>query len=314
MKVSIAVTKYVAWRRELGFRCTSDARFFSSFSFHFGERSVKDLRASQIAKFINSPKSSLSTRHTNHGRLTRFFQYLYRRGDLTSLPVPPKPPRYENTFVPYIYSRNEIRRLISDCVLNGSMRRPLAEPETLRAFLLFLYGTGVSLGEAITLTRRDVDFVRQTLALARHEDSQKRVIPMGKDVRNLLSQYLDSPTRGRVSSPYVFVARSGNPLKEHNLMYDFQHIRQAAGIFRPGGPWRQPRMHDLRYTFAVHRITSWYKQRVNVEKMLPALAVYMGHSGMRPIQRYLSLTPEHFRKQVVLINPQNSRCRKRSRN
>ena len=132
---------------------------------------------------------------------------------------------------------------------------------------------------------------------------------MGNDVRKLLSRYLASPTRAKVSSPYVFVARSGSQLKEHNLRYDFEQLRRAAGIFRPGGPWRQPRMHDLRYTFAVHRITSWYKQGVNVEKMLPALAVFMGHSGMRPIQRYLSLTPEHFRKQVVLMKHERPRSR-----
>ncbi len=311
MKISTAVTKYVAWRRELGFRFNSDARFFSSFSFHFGQCSVRDVRASQIAKFINSPNSALSTRHTNHGRLTRFFQYLFRRGDLSSLPIPPKPPRYENTFVPYIYSRAEIRRIVSVRVINSSVRRPLAAPVTLRALLLFLYGTGVSLGEAITLTREHVDFKKRTLGVARHEDSEKRIIPMGKDVRRLLCQYLVSPTRRNVVSPYVFVARSGASLKEHNLMYDFQQIRRSAGVFRPGGPWRQPRMHDFRYTFAVHRITSWYKQGVDVQKMLPALAVYMGHSGMRPIQRYLSLTPEHFRKQVSLIKPQYSRSRKR---
>jgi len=224
--------------------------------------------------------------------------------------MPPKPPRYENTFVPYIYSRNEIRRLVSDQVLTSSVRRPLAAPETLRALLLFLYGTGVPLGEAITLTRRSLDFAKQTLAVGRYEDTQKRVIPMGNDVRRLLSQYLASPIRVKVSSPYVFVARSGAPLKGHNLMYDFQNLRRAAGIFRPGGPWRQPRMHDLRYTFAVHRITSWYKQGVDVQRMLPALAVYMGHGGMRPIHRYLSLTPEHFRKQVVLIKPRHSRAGK----
>ena len=304
MKVSRAVTQYIAWRRELGFRFNTDARFFSSFSFHFGSLSVNDIRASQNAKFINSPNSALSTRHTNHSRLAGFCRYLYRRGDITSLPMPPKPPRYENTFVPYIYSRAEIRRLVSDRVVNGSIRRPLAAPETLRTLLLFLYGTGVSLGEAITLKQRSLDLAGQTLAVGRHEDAPKRVIPMGKDVRKLLSRYLASPTRGKVSSPYVFVARSGAPLKEHNLRYDFQNLRRAAGIFRTGGPWRQPRMHDLRYTFAVHRITSWYEQEVDVEKMLPALAVYMGHSGMRPIQRYLSLTPEHFRKQVALVKPQ----------
>ena len=33
--------------------------------------------------------------------------------------------------------------------------------------------------------------------------------------------------------------------------------------------------------------------------MIPALGAYMGHVGLRAVGRYLSLTPDHFRKLVV---------------
>ena len=39
----------------------------------------------------------------------------------------------------------------------------------------------------------------------------------------------------------------------------------------------QPRLHDLRHTFAVHRLTSWYRQGADVQKLLPQLSVYLGH-------------------------------------
>ncbi|MBK8576454.1 MAG: hypothetical protein IPN90_12530 [Elusimicrobia bacterium] len=47
-------------------------------------------------------------------------------------------------------------------------------------------------------------------------------------------------------------------------------------------------MHDLRHSFAVHRLVAWYKQGADVQKWLPVLSTYLGHvSG-----RHLGL-PDH---------------------
>jgi site-specific recombinase XerD len=51
-------------------------------------------------------------------------------------------------------------------------------------------------------------------------------------------------------------------------------------------------MHDLRHTFAVHRLTSWYRQGADVQKLLPQLSVYLGHVHIRATQVYLTMTPE----------------------
>ena len=36
--------------------------------------------------------------------------------------------------------------------------------------------------------------------------------------------------------------------------------------------------------------------------LLPTLAAYMGHVGMNGVERYLSLTPAHYRRQVTELN------------
>jgi integrase/recombinase XerD len=51
-------------------------------------------------------------------------------------------------------------------------------------------------------------------------------------------------------------------------------------------------LHDLRHSFAVHRLTSWYRQGADVQKLLPQLSVYLGHVCIRHTQVYLSMTPE----------------------
>ena len=54
----------------------------------------------------------------------------------------------------------------------------------------------------------------------------------------------------------------------------------------------QPPLHDLRHTFAVHRLTEWYRRGADVQRLLHHLSVYLGHAHLATTQVYLSLTPE----------------------
>jgi integrase/recombinase XerD len=38
-----------------------------------------------------------------------------------------------------------------------------------------------------------------------------------------------------------------------------------------------PRPYDLRHAFAVHRLSRWYRQGVDLHSRLPWLSTYMGH-------------------------------------
>src|ERR1700750_2738255 len=72
----------------------------------------------------------------------------------------------------------------------------------------------------------------------------------------------------------------------------FQTNSVHAGLHREGGPRYQPRLHDLRHTSAVHRLTAWYRESRDVQKLLPQLSVYLGHRHRSATQAYLSMTPE----------------------
>jgi integrase/recombinase XerD len=78
----------------------------------------------------------------------------------------------------------------------------------------------------------------------------------------------------------------------------FSRIRKAAGISRKDGVTRQPGYRDLRHTFAVNRIVQWHKDKQNLDLMLSWLAAYMGMRNLALTDRYLSLSPAHFKQQV----------------
>ena len=41
----------------------------------------------------------------------------------------------------------------------------------------------------------------------------------------------------------------------------------------------------------------------DLNRLLPALAVYMGHANLCTTQKYLAMTPERFRKQLNKLSP-----------
>jgi integrase/recombinase XerD len=90
---------------------------------------------------------------------------------------------------------------------------------------------------------------------------------------------------------------------------NWQRLRRIARVTRNDGDAYQPLMHDLRYTFAVHRITSWIQNGANLNRMLPALAAYMGQVGLGSAERYLYMTPERFRKELDKLSPMRGKGR-----
>jgi site-specific recombinase XerD len=63
-------------------------------------------------------------------------------------------------------------------------------------------------------------------------------------------------------------------------------------VHRNDGARYQPRLHDLRHSFAVHRLVSWYRQGADVQRLLPQLSTYLGHVHVASTQHYLTMTPE----------------------
>src|SRR5205085_10307808 len=97
------------------------------------------------------------------------------------------------------------------------------------------------------------------------------------------------PTR---SESRFFVNQLGTAIHRCTLDNAFKRLREYAGVRRTDGGRYQPRLHDLRHTFAVHRLTAWYRQGADVQRLVHHLSVYLGHAHLAATQVYLTMTPE----------------------
>jgi integrase/recombinase XerD len=84
---------------------------------------------------------------------------------------------------------------------------------------------------------------------------------------------------------------------------NFARLCTIAKVQRSEGYSASPRIQDFRTTFAVHRITAWINAGADLNRLLPALAAYMGRRSLLSGESYLRLTPERFRKQLNSLSP-----------
>jgi integrase len=192
---------------------------------------------------------------------------------------------------PYIYTEQEIARLL---------RAMLALPpaQRLRRWTYYcLFGllsvTGLRISEALKLKRDDVDLEAGILTIRETKFGKSRFVPIHPSTITVLTDYAArrDARQSRSTSPYFFTGERGGPLHHQNVYVVFCQLSRQLGL-RTSAGGSAPRIHDLRHSYAVTTLLRWYRAGEDVERLLPILSTYLGHSHTRDTYWYLSACPE----------------------
>lgn len=298
MTLREAIDQYIDWQRGRGAIFSSPAHLLRRFSRNVGDATDSDaVRSEQVAAFIEGEGPPTNYCYHKHRTLAGFYRYAIARGLATCSPVPAQaPPRFPPK-PPYIYSPDEVRRLL-ESTSTYRQRVNQLEPYTLRTLVLLLYGTGLRRGEAQRLRLADVDLPQALLTVRETKFFKSRLVPLAPPLRRALGEYdVRRMASGapRSEDAAFLVNRDGTPLARSTVHEAFAQLRQEARIGSENLSC-QPRLHDLRHTFAVERLTAWYRQGKDVQRLLPLLSTYLGHASVAATQVYLHMTPELLRE------------------
>lgn len=298
MKVAQCVEAYLDQKRAHGYALTSAGKFLRRFARTFGDHSISGIEGHHLDDFLSGLQISSNAWYLYSGHLRRLFEFWFLRGRVTHIPQPglKGPPR--KIFYPHVYSRAEIRKLLDAAVACQRSATCTLTASALKTLVLFLYGTGVKLHDALRMLDSDVDLRHSTIRLRGSSDSQSRLIPIGRDVRKVLRRHLRENRRlGFGTERALFMTTKGVTLRNSVFIKIFQRLRSIAQLGPVAAPY-QPRIYDLRHTFAIHSIAQWKRHGIQADRMLPLLASYMGNIDLLGMERYLQLTPENFRRQL----------------
>jgi integrase/recombinase XerD len=276
----------------MGMRFHTEDRTLRSFCRAMGDIAVAEVAADRVQVYIAGAGPVTHFWHRKHEVLRGFYRFAMARGYTASSPLPrivPKPPH----FVPHIYSHDELQRLL-DATAGCENPRCKLQPYTCRMLILLLYAAGLRISEALSLRLTHVDLTSGVLTIRESKFYKTRLVPMSPALTGALGEYVAQRAKDHPTSldTVLFLTRTGTPVARHTAENVFSRLRVRAGVLRHDGGRYQPRLHDLRHAFAVHRLVSWYRQGADVQRLLPQLATYLGHVHIAATQRYLTLTPE----------------------
>lgn len=294
MRLMSVIEPYVTFKQSMGMSFRSEAYILRAFGRIQGDIDIDQVSPLAVLAFINGKGPVTRTWFHKHTALQAFYRFAASRGYCKRSPLPSTKPQKPPLHVPYVYTQDEIRRLLQATDLLIDRKRTLPQ-STLLLLLLVLYGTGLRLGEALSLTCGDVDLQQDLLSVRESKFYKTRLVPIGGQLHEQLERYQSRrrrlPLPEGTDSAY-FSTIHGQPIGKRCLHLNFRRLCELTGIKRTDATHRQPCLHDMRHTFAVHRLTAWYRMGADVQRLLPYLSTYLGHIRVSSTQVYLTMTPD----------------------
>ena len=294
MRLEDMITSYITQQRSLGKRYLAEANILAAFRRSIGDMSARDIRPEMILRFVDLGRTSDETRNRRYRVLKGLLFFAVTRGLLSASPMPKRQrKRSYSSYIPYIYSEAELKRLFAAIPAATEVMKAI-DADTLRTFLLLLYGAGLRHGEAVRLKIEDVDLEQALIHIRQTKFFKTRIVPLNDSLATVLRAFVARANNryAAASESWLFCGRDSTPLCSATLRVAFRRLRAIANIRRSGGARNQPRMHDLRHSAAVHRVTAWYRSNADLNDLLPKLATYLGHASLSGTQRYLTMTHE----------------------
>lgn len=291
------IADYLHYRVALGYRLVRDRQILGAFGDRFELLPLRAISADRVLRFLCPEHICHDTVARRHRALRGFYRYVQARHGALLPTLPDLPNGHTSNFTPYVYSRAELKRLLR--ATPEACSNPLGQVDALmlRTLILLLYGAGLRLGEALALNISDLDLGQSFLRVRQSKFYKSRLVPFGDDLTRVLRQYSRHCDR-RCPDPDspVFRLRNGQRVHHKIIERTFRRLCLMAAVRREGGSRRQPRLHDLRHTAAVHRLIHWYRSGADLQRLLPRLATYLGHKDLSGTQHYLTLTPPLLRQ------------------
>ncbi len=286
-----ALADYLRIRRALGFKLERAERLLAQFVAYLHDHNAEVPTIEDALAWATSPAAATPRWWAHRLSTVRGFAvHLHALDPRVEVPPPGLLRSGPRRAIPYLYSQADITALVHAA---GTLPRPLGAA-TYQTLIGLLAVTGMRVGEAIRLDRDDLDADHDGLLRVRDSKFGKsRLLPLHPSTVTALRAYLQvrDELLPAPASSALLLSTAGTRLGYNNVWRTFHRLVHQAGITARSAS-RQPRIHDLRHSFAVRTMLDWYARGADVQALLPRLSTYLGHADPKHTYWYLSAAPE----------------------
>jgi integrase/recombinase XerD len=280
------VQSYLEMRRACGFALKSNGSLLCSFAIFSDAQGKTHVCADTAIEWAGLAR--LAPRRARRlGEVIRFAQYVRAEDSRHELPPPVFGKDNRIRPVPYIFSNDEIERLIHAAGQLG--HQPTLRRDTYRTLFALLACTGLRVSEALNLRYEDITPDGMVIRCSKFRKS--RLVPLHDSALAGLERYLKRRSPYAPFDDHVFISLSRKPVAIQDVERAFGAAVRKINLPRgPGMP--RPTPHSLRHTFAVRSLEACQDDRDHITKHMLGLSTYLGHANVANTYWYLQATPE----------------------
>lgn len=289
-----ALKEYLATRRALGTQLKWPASSLRRFVDFVDAQGADFITTDLALRWAVQPVGVQQATHAGRLRIVRgFATWLQAKDRRTQVPPQRLLPARRCRPTPYIYTTHEIAELVAAT----DILRSVSRRATLKVLIGLLVATGLRPGEALALDIADVDLICGVLSVRHSKFGKSRFVPMDESARVAMIAYAafrDTVHPRRETSAF-FVGARGLRLRRDTTRHTFALLCQQVGLRPPMTRpriGRGPRLQDIRHTFATRRLIEWYRAGLDVDRLMPRLATYLGHGHITETYWYIQAVPE----------------------
>lgn len=283
------VNRYITLRRTLGYKLVKAERHLHAFARFAAKRDETCIRAATVLAWLATAARTPNARARRLTDLILFARFLHAEDARHEIPRADVTRNRETRPVPYIYTPDEIARIL-DAADNLRYQKPNPLRRQLYVMLFGLIAaTGLRVSEALLLRLNDV-LPDGVMHIRETKFRKSRLMPLHPTVIEALERYLEVRRQRAGESDWLFPSVHHRAMCPTTVNYTFRCILLRAGIAPERS--RQPRIHDLRHTFATRVLQQCDTERGAVARHFVALSTYLGHADIRNTYWYLQATPE----------------------
>jgi len=261
----------------------------------------KALDAEQVGRWLDGLKVHPSTKKSKLSHVRKLSGYLCTLGIKAELP---ELPRVTSDFMPYVFSEDEMTQIFEmadDFVLTNPRSKIAAEfPMLLR----ILFGCGLRLGEALSLTWDEIDLSSGVITIKEAKNQKQRMVPMCDELTRILKLYRVAPCFEMQEHGLLFKTNDGKPRSTSTYWGIFNQILCDLGIKNPQTAKygkRGPCIHSLRHTFTLRSLLKSEAEGHTFLEIVPFLSTYLGHSGLMETDKYLKARHDLYTETHTVI-------------
>ena len=291
------IKNFIKFKRNLGFTLRDVEYVFIQFdrlALQRGEKMVGVTKGLSDEWCAKRPNESDGTRYDRVSKLSLFARYLRDMGYDSYIP---EIPRFKTSFIPYIFTKEEIGVVLAaSSEYKPHKIMPDSPSLMIPTLLKVLYGTGLRIGEAIGLLDKDVNTDERYIIVRHSKNGTERIVPLSESVSDACVQYRilkKDKIKSKIECKLFFVKNNNTHCSQGAAYKSFRDALRLAGIPH-GGKGCGPRLHDLRHTFACHSLAQMVESGMDLYQAMPLLSTYLGHRTIESTEKYVRLTAEVY--------------------